>query len=492
MAHASAHLGMDVSERKRFTDLFNQLTQELGPTWHDGSWSGVQALHRMRNQAQHVGGVADVDQIRGWATDAERFVGALVPAVFAVPLEEVRLAEAVQDLDVGATLIEAEAALDRREATAAFELAWKAFSIARERWERHAWHGQSHSSLSYLGSGIPDDEARQAARNAADLILGFAFASEPAEYVWFRELRGAVGQGVPVDHDDAERALAFVFTWVLRWETFDQRHDPERTRRWRASERPPRVDGAEGPQIAIIEAKVSRPEYSEEPTVLAADLVLQVSNVDPVDLDWWTRQLEGELREGLADIEGAAPFAIVQPNGRLRIGRLAPDVDSDRLLAAVRAALGRTDTAAQVREQRQKEWERVLPGLLEPFQSLVEGIAVDGRPAFVSVTASPHDGWPVDPRDFVVMLSTSQDEPEMFQLPFIAHRISRGMRSKVGGQGGGVATVRGDADLREIRAVLVEAAAEVASEINGRRSAEAERSAAEAALVERLRRSLRG
>lgn len=89
-----------------------------------------------------------------------------------------------------------------------------------------------------------------------------------------------------------------------------------------------------------------------------------------------------------------------------------------------------------------------------------------------------HDGWPADPRDFVVALLTSRMSRELSVALYRTVSVAARPQSS-GDLEGGVATVSGDADLREIRAVLVEAAAEVVSVVNERRYAEAERSVAE-------------
>lgn len=99
----------------------------------------------------------------------------------------------------------------------------KAFDSARGQWDsdqqrasRFRYNARWRDSL-----GIADT-IETATSRFQDLFSVAPFALDLGEYIWWESLVEPVGvePPVPISAEEARRAMAFVFSWIIRWEAF--------------------------------------------------------------------------------------------------------------------------------------------------------------------------------------------------------------------------------------------------------------------------------
>jgi hypothetical protein len=224
---------------RSFHANYQALRNALGSTWTADGWSGVDRLHGTRTEAQHRGTVPDQAEFTRWSADAERFVNSLVAAAFGVDLQTVSTAQAVETDAVREVLERAEDELAAGNFAASARASADALAEARRRWEaqRRDALGPGKSRPMPM-QDLTADYVRDAVERMDDLADVATFASDVGEYVWLRSVERVLWQDVPVTRDDAERALAFVVGWTLRWEAFSHRYTMDRPGLYRRSRRP--------------------------------------------------------------------------------------------------------------------------------------------------------------------------------------------------------------------------------------------------------------
>ena len=181
----------------------------------------------------------DQAEFTGWSADVERFVNSLVAAAFDVDLQTVATAQAVQTAELRATLEVAERELAAGNFKTSLSSSCEALKDARHRWvkERTDAIGRGKPKPAPM-QDITAAHIREAMDRMEDLAEVETFASDVGEYIWLKSLQRHLWEDIPVERDDAERALAFVVGWVLRWEAFSHRYTMDRPGRWRRSRRP--------------------------------------------------------------------------------------------------------------------------------------------------------------------------------------------------------------------------------------------------------------
>ncbi|WP_410659572.1 hypothetical protein [Amycolatopsis sp. lyj-112] len=207
---------VEVKPRDTFEDMHNKVKNSLGVKWDvtRSGWADVRTLHRSRNSAQHEGVGADPTLLPGWSIATESYTNSVVAAVFDIELGTVHLSSAIQTSELRSYLQSAEELLDQGKAGEALGKVDAAFSPAFQEWlqvHERAEGGRSRISYEMKKAGL--DKIVTIAR---DLTAAQAFATDPGEYVWFSELRQAGSAMVTVE--EVNRALVFVFWWIVRWE----------------------------------------------------------------------------------------------------------------------------------------------------------------------------------------------------------------------------------------------------------------------------------
>src|ERR1035441_590747 len=210
---------------RTFEDAFSKLGQKLGDSWQRDGWEGVHLAHRARNEAQHCGIIPDFHQLQNWAGDADRFVRSLIAAGTGNDLRLAAYSLAVSTEDIRRPLANAEAALEEGRLTDALDNCRQAFEQARQHWRgTRARTGHGVPSTALLDNLTSPVVHAQLAK-LDELLEVLPFSLDLGEYLWFLALpQGMPGEPEPTA-EQVTRAMAFVFSWVVRWEAFSTRYD---------------------------------------------------------------------------------------------------------------------------------------------------------------------------------------------------------------------------------------------------------------------------
>lgn len=291
---------ISIARNDSVVDLYSKLHQAM-PDWKFSSFADVRQLHVARNQAQHEGLEPAREHIPGWATATRAFTTSVVEAYFGVNLDRVHLSDALDDDEAVNLLRDAEVALDEHRPTRAVQLAGEAFGRAAQ-----AWRAASQRSPA-PNLGFNDLLSREAAKSirAADATgVHGAFATDPAELVWFTKARN---ESELCDEDDARRALAFVFWWVVGWQRFKAANIDRRTRameRRRRRRRSPQ-DHAHVAEVVDFARGFGAEDW--EVTLLVADVP-----ADRTDFDLWSLHVSELMHEACQslriDADGTVQF----------------------------------------------------------------------------------------------------------------------------------------------------------------------------------------
>ena len=251
--------GLDLSPKATLADIYSKLVASFATTWKPTAWPQVRNLHESRNGAQHKGLVPDRDDLPGWVEAAKAYVTSLVEVEYGVDLWRVTLGDAVRDQQLADLLRESSSALAAGDVPRSVEASLKAFDSAVGRWsgmhnrDRRQPRSSFHPQLGFVGEDVAGKAISDMRRRAAEA----SFASSGAEHEWFdttrREDRGLL------DADDAERVLAFTFSWVVSFEVAAQEWVPNRRRRADIAARRVRQQAAQRASIAAIAPVNFRP-----------------------------------------------------------------------------------------------------------------------------------------------------------------------------------------------------------------------------------------
>jgi hypothetical protein len=144
--------------------------------------------------------------------------------------------------------------LDAGDGEDSFAASWDALEKARR-----AWGGAGRAGAPSSGIFNEYDEFRAISAAISELFeqieLG-TFTADVAEWVWMRDQRAESFSRSPPTVEDARRALVFVTSWVLRFESYDARYPGERWQTWRAEQVAPRTD-LPGEGARILDAAIA-------------------------------------------------------------------------------------------------------------------------------------------------------------------------------------------------------------------------------------------
>lgn len=329
-------LGAVIPERATFDQAAEKIAGPLGNTWNRAGWQDVRRLHRVRNLAQHEGLAADRDLLPAWTAATVLFTRTLVELVYGVNLDEVTVADAVRDPEIAGSLRSAETALAVEDAPTAVRAAGEAFFGARRKWLSRRPGREPFAFHRIGGSTSFNDPLRGVADALKEIVESdavSAFATDPAEHLWFRSI--IADRMTPPTEAEAQRAVAFAFWWIVRWEAFSATYPVDRRqaqqqalRRTRRS--PEDVARVEGVQVRLYDGGPGRAKFG-------------LVDVPPDELfDDWARAVAARL----ADVTGAA-HPHVESSGTLTV-TVTAEADYVALALSVAAAVALAEEDVRV------------------------------------------------------------------------------------------------------------------------------------------------
>ena len=189
--------------------------------------SDVKRLRKARNLAQHHGITPDSSEMQGWVKAVQSFVEHVVRATFHVDLSLITFADALQTEDLRSGFREAEALLAKGDVRGCVNELTHVFGNARRRSNAQHRATWDHRLLVPPFGQNPDLTAAY----VEDLLSVSTFATDLAEYLWWRSISEAVRiapQTAEVTEHEAQRAISFVFNWIVRWEGFTETYITDR------------------------------------------------------------------------------------------------------------------------------------------------------------------------------------------------------------------------------------------------------------------------
>lgn len=335
------HLGATMAEGDRLEGGYSRLLDWLRAagaitaTAGLPAWGDVRRLRRIRNEAQHHGIAPDHETLVRSTAAVQAFVEGAVATTFGTDLSLVTLSEALATPSLAAGFREAERLLDEEDAVATIKALTAVFDDARGRFEAEHRDASPRSGPLVLGFGHEQDPATA---YVEDLLSVSAFATDLGEYIWWRSVRGAVddrnGPG-EVSIADARRGMAFVFTWVLRWEAFSATYVARQARNRPVV--PPASPHADGSPVLLeqpVEVRIAPPGGAPHPERRHTVLVRFACGSETNRWEDWREH----VRRGLAgERTGLWSFAYARDDGAIEF-HVGADVDGPALMQAVAAA----------------------------------------------------------------------------------------------------------------------------------------------------------
>jgi hypothetical protein len=242
---------LDFRPKATLNEMHSKLVEDIGAGWRTTVWGQIRNLHEARNSAQHKGLAPDREEIPGWITATRAYVHSLVQAEYSVDLDTVVLADAIANEQLAGLVRVAGERLAAGDIPGSVRASEEAFDAAVAAWSRlhkrpqHRPASSFDSRLGYMG----DDEAGKAIAVLDRQTAEASFASSGAEHEWFRAARKEKHE--VLDADDADRILAFVFSWIVSFEVAASEWVPDRRHRSDVAARRVRA-GSETARIAEV------------------------------------------------------------------------------------------------------------------------------------------------------------------------------------------------------------------------------------------------
>lgn len=416
MATGLARFNESPTERDKFDDLRRRLTEHLraagrlNPTEGFDGWADVRRLRLVRNNAQHHQIAPDHQTLVAWSAGVRRFVGHVIAAAFEVELITVSAASAIEHDELRVRFVEAEEARAQGDTRAAVNLLRRVFGDAQRLWDQQRRAAIGLSSPGHDELGLSDAITR-ATRHLEDTLTTAPFALDLGEYFWWqRLLRDADDERVVITAADAARAVTFVFTWVVRWESFSARYLSRERVPGEPPEDPPpsrRPDGAaelDPDREPDVEVRFGRRQFYGPPV---EEWVFRVPyrNAPPEDVD---RHRDHYLDQELWSQQPPPPWEgrVWRHGGDIDLPVDPADFDADVVLDELGQRFERAHrrqeedavraTAAQAERQR-------LESAVAAVAHDVLAIRHDGQPPFSELTLEARE-----PQPFVLMRFTNE------------------------------------------------------------------------------------
>ena len=377
-------------KRDDFPQLLGNVRASLGEAWSPGHLPAIRKLHLARNKQQHEGLGSDRADVESWSVAAPGFIESIVFAAYGVSLGQVSLGLAIRRQDLRNTFEAAASLIEREEPEGAFSRLVELFQKAAEEWTSFAGpiNGFYSESLSFKPL---DKESHNRLQRQIDRMWGMALyaplAIDPGELAWFLQARR---EHFFADRHDAERALNFVFWWLIAFEAAPAQEVVGRRARWHLARRRMRVEN--GPAV-IEKAKWNSTGQ------LSGQLTLTIANVPrPEAFEIWRTGLQDLVRgeSGRAgfqiDESGHASITVSDPEKLSRELERLNDalIRAEDLLAAELEKLASAEAeAARVEREQEQEREAFSTALAEfSLPAWIERIRVEAEPRRSSSNSS--------------------------------------------------------------------------------------------------------
>lgn len=394
--------GLDELRRRLVEHL--RTAGRLGSTENFDGWADVRRLRMARNGAQHHQIPPDHQTLVGWSGGVRRFVAHVVAAAFDAEISSVSAGSSIAHDELRARFMQAERAQAQGEPREAVEHLQQVLNAALRLWNEQRKVAASLPWLS-LHDELGVAKRIEAATRHLDETLTIApFALDLGEYFWWRGLvRDARDQRVVITANDAARALTFVFTWVIRWESFSARYLSRERLRGEFPDVPPpsrRPDGAaelDADREPTVKVRFTH-EYPGGPP--REEWVLRVpyrlglpepterySSYDHhLDQELWRREPPppwgGHVYRDGGDIQLTVDRDAFDPEAVLD----ELEVRFDRALGRQREEAARAAAARAELDRRQEAVARIVPDTL--------AIRIDGAQPFADVTLEAYEPTP--------------------------------------------------------------------------------------------------
>lgn len=411
---------IEVKHGTGFAVLYSKIVEATG--WRFPGWVTVKQMHEARNSAQHAAVISDSSQMPGWRDVSLAFIDAICVEVFDTRLTDILLSDAVRDLSLREMLRAGEEKLSV-STVESVSFAFRALDLALYGWRKQLGHAVV--PLFPQGQQIPEP--------TSTLMVGFdevqPFATNPGEYVWLRRAWQEVEMAswVPTV-EDARRALAFVTTWVVRWELFTLGYPDAEWAAHRDAIEPPSY--AQRPGLHIYWAHpVMRPEAPHQPPENV--IHFQLVNVPGRGRAPWDVILRDALTEVAREL-GATPFrnlswstyGLLTVNAELDAD---PSVVADVVESALERAAERFAAASiesEERERARKKLESELVALVRENADAAIGLITEVRVV--------KDEW-LGTSDWMALFAVPSSSPELLELNSLLNAFRN---QRLSGQGG--------------------------------------------------------
>lgn len=223
--------GVPVPTNAKLDDLISRLVQDFGQDWKPTVLPDIKHLRRARNASQHEGLEPDREQVPLWASATETFVSSIILAQFNVVIQQVVLSDAIRDPKLREHLRLGEEARSAYEYQSSVFHSAEAFREALQRWKRLRYTSRNHHAPTH--GEMLDRESFEYLKvlleDMQNLLDTAAFAPDAAEAEWFMSTIDE--RGNVLNAEDAERALAFSFEWIVEYERAAESWVPNRRHR---------------------------------------------------------------------------------------------------------------------------------------------------------------------------------------------------------------------------------------------------------------------
>jgi hypothetical protein len=275
-------------KRDDFPQLIGNVRASLGEGWSPGHLPAIRKLHLARNKQQHEGLGSDRSDVESWSVAAPGFIESIVFAAYGVSLGQVSLGLAIRRPDLREAFEEAASLIEREQPEEAFSKLVQLFQMAAAEWSSFAGpiNGFYSESLSFKAL---DKEGHDRLHRQIDRMWGMALYSplaiDPGELAWFLQARR---EHFFADRPDAERALNFVFWWLIAFEAAPAQEAVDRRTRWHLAHRHMRVEN--GPAV------IKKAEWHST-SQRSGQLRLTIANVPgPETFEIWREALQDLVR----------------------------------------------------------------------------------------------------------------------------------------------------------------------------------------------------
>lgn len=378
-------------KRDDFPQLIGNVRVSLGQAWSPGHLPAIRKLHLARNKQQHEGLGSDRTDILAWSVAAPGFVDGLVFAAYGVGLGDVSLGLAIRRQDLRDEFEKAALCIAEGEPEKAVGQLTIVFELAASEWTTFAGPivGFYAESLSFTPV---DKEGHDRLKRKIDRMWGMALysplAMDPGELAWFLSARR---EHAFADMEDAQRALNFVFWWLVAFEASPAQEHVDRYTRWHLARR--RVRAGNGP------ATIEEAEWQSDGDG-SGELTLTIAHVPGPELfETWLQAVRDQLR---GDRRNTCFH--MDESGRASMSVTAPG-DLSQELERLKAAL---ISAEDVLSVKLEEWIQK-----DAEVALLAGERTRERAAFAAALADvPLPGWIGDIRAEVDPNSRSDRRPD--------------------------------------------------------------------------------